>query len=365
MCGMSQLFTTAYHPQTNGLTERLNKTLGDMLSIRIGTLISPFVTFAYNTAKQETTVFTPFYLVHGREAETMLDTLLPYQPDYENDEYLSQLIIDAEDARQLARLHTLRTQDIEKRRYDSRHRPVYYNVGDLVWISHPCVKSISDVTYEVMTVDESSRRKRSKDVAHVLRMKPYKDPGQQDNQQVNGIPIGSPLSPFLAYLVLNCLDTLYWGRNVDDVMAIVATDYIENTLAFFKYLYPLLKFTTEKESNGFLTFLDIIFEIKLNYLQTTVYRKPSHLPVYLHANSFSPISHKISLISHSWDKQSSCNLVVPIPSILNQNFKIQLIEVTSHNIPNDAIVVAECQKGLLLERELMSSSSVISLFNNR
>ncbi|UYV66767.1 K02A2.6-like, partial [Cordylochernes scorpioides] len=54
--------------------------------------------------------------VRGREAETMLETLLPYQPDYKNDEYLSQLIIDAEDARQLARLPILRTQDIDKRR---------------------------------------------------------------------------------------------------------------------------------------------------------------------------------------------------------------------------------------------------------
>ncbi|UYV80952.1 K02A2.6-like [Cordylochernes scorpioides] len=130
MCGMSQLFTTAYHPQTNGLTERLNKTLGDMLSMYVDVeqknwdSILPFVTLAYNTAKQETTGFTPFYLVHGREAETMLDTLLPYQPDYENDEYVSQLIIDAEDARQLARLHTLRTQGIDKRRctdYYSRY----------------------------------------------------------------------------------------------------------------------------------------------------------------------------------------------------------------------------------------------------
>ncbi|UYV66658.1 hypothetical protein LAZ67_4002470 [Cordylochernes scorpioides] len=32
-----------------------------------------------------------------------------------------------------------------------------------------------------MTVDESSRRKRSKDIVHVFRMKPYKDPAQQNN----------------------------------------------------------------------------------------------------------------------------------------------------------------------------------------
>ncbi|UYV84803.1 K02A2.6-like, partial [Cordylochernes scorpioides] len=44
---------------------------------------------------------------------------------------------------------------------------------------------------------------------------------------------------------------------------------------------------------------------------------------------------------------------------------IQLIEVASRDIPNDAIVIAECRKELLLERELTAPSSVISLTNNR
>ncbi|GFY33229.1 transposon Ty3-I Gag-Pol polyprotein [Trichonephila clavipes] len=49
--------------------------------------ILPFLTFAYNTAKQETTGFTPFYLLHSGEAEATLDTMLPFCPndfDYNN-----------------------------------------------------------------------------------------------------------------------------------------------------------------------------------------------------------------------------------------------------------------------------------------
>ncbi|GFV03078.1 transposon Tf2-9 polyprotein [Trichonephila clavipes] len=67
LCNIDHRFTTAYHPQTNGLTERFNKTLADMLSMYVDVEqknwdeILPFVTFAYNTAKQETTGFTPFF----------------------------------------------------------------------------------------------------------------------------------------------------------------------------------------------------------------------------------------------------------------------------------------------------------------
>ncbi|GBN48124.1 Transposon Ty3-I Gag-Pol polyprotein, partial [Araneus ventricosus] len=87
LCNIDHRMTTAYHPQTNGLTERFNKTLADMLSMYVNIEqrnwdeILPFVTFAYNTAKQETTGSTPFYLLHGREAETTLDTMLPVCPD--------------------------------------------------------------------------------------------------------------------------------------------------------------------------------------------------------------------------------------------------------------------------------------------
>ena len=75
--------TTAYHPQTNGLTERLNKTIADMIAMYVDVEhktwdeVLPYVTFAYNTAVQETSGMTPFQLVHGRKVTTMLDAMLP------------------------------------------------------------------------------------------------------------------------------------------------------------------------------------------------------------------------------------------------------------------------------------------------
>ncbi|GFU45564.1 transposon Tf2-6 polyprotein [Trichonephila clavipes] len=69
--------------------------------------ILPFVTFAYNTAKQETTGFTPFYLLHGREAETTLDTMLRFCPNDFDDNNITKIAARAEESRQLARECTL------------------------------------------------------------------------------------------------------------------------------------------------------------------------------------------------------------------------------------------------------------------
>ncbi|GFT77862.1 transposon Ty3-I Gag-Pol polyprotein, partial [Trichonephila clavipes] len=143
LCNIDHRFTTAYHPQTNGLTERFNKTLADMLSMYVDVEqknwdeILPFVTFAYNTAKQETTGFTPFYLLHGREAETTLDTMLPFCPNDFDDNNITKIAARAEESRQLARVHTLRAQDKDRRRYDSKHQMVSYAPGDLVWVYTP------------------------------------------------------------------------------------------------------------------------------------------------------------------------------------------------------------------------------------
>ncbi|GBN12921.1 Transposon Ty3-I Gag-Pol polyprotein [Araneus ventricosus] len=203
LCNVDHRITTAYHPQTNGLTERFNKTLADMLSMYVDVeqrnwdQILPFVTFAYNTSRQETTGLTPFYLLHGREAETTLDTIFPYSPDGAPQDYLQRLLNQTEESRQLARLRTLEAQQKDRRIYDAKHRPVNYNPGDLVWIFTPVrkvglsekllkyfrpyqvVRKLSEVTYEVQDFDPLTKRRKIKDIVHVVRMKPYYDPDMQ------------------------------------------------------------------------------------------------------------------------------------------------------------------------------------------
>ncbi|UYV63435.1 hypothetical protein LAZ67_2004061 [Cordylochernes scorpioides] len=205
LSGINHLKTTAYHPQTNGLTERLNKTLTDMLSMYVDVEqknwdeVLPFVTFAYNTAKQETTGFSPFFLVHGREAETTLDSLLPYHDNDDVGDYVQHLITTAEEARHLAQLHLYRGQEKDRKYYDRKHRPVDYNVGDLVWLFIPVrqvglseklikkyfgpyriTRKLSPVNYEIEAISDSPKRRKTRDTVHVLRMKPYLDPLLQE-----------------------------------------------------------------------------------------------------------------------------------------------------------------------------------------
>lgn len=65
--------TTAYHPQTNGLCERFNRTLADMISMYVSSNHSdwdeflPYLLFDYNSSHHDTMGYTPFFLLHGHE----------------------------------------------------------------------------------------------------------------------------------------------------------------------------------------------------------------------------------------------------------------------------------------------------------
>ena len=192
--------TTAYHPQTNGLTERLNKTIADMISMYVDVEhktwdeVLPYVTFAYNTAVQETTGVTPFQLVHGRKVTTMLDAMLPHDPSDDSTDDAQLVSQRAEEVRQLARLRIQAQQRVDAGRYNLRRRDVEFQPGDRVWVWTPIrrrglsekllkryfgpykvIRRLGDLNYEVLPdgTRPSGRRQPRPEVVHVVRLKPY------------------------------------------------------------------------------------------------------------------------------------------------------------------------------------------------
>jgi hypothetical protein len=80
------LFSSAYHPQTDGQTEVTNRTLSTLLRVLIKKNIKeweeclPIAEYAYNRVRHSTTSKSPFEVVYGFNPLSPLDILpLPLQ----------------------------------------------------------------------------------------------------------------------------------------------------------------------------------------------------------------------------------------------------------------------------------------------
>jgi hypothetical protein len=131
------LLSTPYHPQTNGLVERFNRTLCESLAkITEGKEdwdqhIAP-VLFAYRTAKQASTKMTPFYLLYGRK---------PQMPTTDTSEILQPILLDRlftlieelPQQQEQARKNISQSQQRQKQRHDQKvNKKRKFKIGDKV-----------------------------------------------------------------------------------------------------------------------------------------------------------------------------------------------------------------------------------------
>ena len=148
--GVRKVNTTSYHPQTDGLVERFNRTLTNMLSKRVdrdGTdwdLHLPYTLFAYRASIQESTLESPFFLLHGRDPR--LPSALDMDPPCPRevlclDSYKEELVSTISDAWDLARESVKKAQKAQKRVYDKRSRELNLKAGERVFVYMPKEKA--------------------------------------------------------------------------------------------------------------------------------------------------------------------------------------------------------------------------------
>lgn len=130
--------------------------------------------------------------------------------------------------------------------------------------------------------------------------------------QVDGTPMGSPISPtFAEYTVRqlenHCLSVLdfkpiFYCRYVDDIFTIIPKNKVEHMLTVFNNYHEKLKFTYEMEVDNSISFLDVKVTRVEEKLKTNWYRKPTYSGRLLHYHSNNPISQKKAIVYNLVDK---------------------------------------------------------------
>ncbi|KAJ8353974.1 hypothetical protein SKAU_G00215410 [Synaphobranchus kaupii] len=139
--------TTPLHPQSDGLVERFNRTMGQQLAIvtakhqRDWDRHIPLVLMAYRSAVQDSTSCTPALLMLGRELRTPAEMAFGRAPDTPavppGPEYARRLQDRLETAHAFARKQMENAGVRQKRNFDVRMRGRHFQAGELVWVHSP------------------------------------------------------------------------------------------------------------------------------------------------------------------------------------------------------------------------------------
>ena len=140
---VAQAHSTTYHPQTNGLVERQNRTLVSMLRVYCSRYMTdwdrylPQVMGAYNSTQHSTTGVSPHMMLTGHEKSLPLTF---FYPGYEGKKtspqvYVRDVIRRQQELNDLCRRNTQQAQARQRKIFDKKAAGAKaYSVGDYVWV---------------------------------------------------------------------------------------------------------------------------------------------------------------------------------------------------------------------------------------
>ena len=196
LLGIQPSKITSHRPSSNGVVERVHATLHSMFAKVIDRHqrnwceLTPYVTYAYNTASHSSSTFSPFYLMFLRHPRMPIELQLnkPSAAAVETeDQYVTLASERMRSAYDIVRSHLHAAFEKAKARYDSRVKAAKFEEGQFVWHYVPrsrkglvrkwecnnrgpfrIVKRLNDVNY---IIQKSPRGQRL--IVHIDRLSPY------------------------------------------------------------------------------------------------------------------------------------------------------------------------------------------------
>ena len=143
LSGVMHSRATPYHPQGNGLVERMNHTLLNMPRTLPETCKSSWkdhvnkLIHAYNCTVRESTVYSPFFLLFGRSPQLPIDAIFDLQPEAgvrTHAEYVTKWKTAMQEAYSLTSKSAMKSAIRGKSNYDRRVRSSALQVRDRVLV---------------------------------------------------------------------------------------------------------------------------------------------------------------------------------------------------------------------------------------